>query len=207
MTAPPIRPERLTRNARKKGDWPLPESGLTGCASVTSALTGSPITAATSGVSCAPCSAAAEESRSLVAIETASTIPVEMVRTGVATACPAEKFVNTSIWAGSGALGSGPASPDTSASETFPLTGSEITAPAPCGKGTPCSERPSNICSLVAPETPPTMPLKAFSIRAVVEGLTAGLVNNSMPAGSGAGGCPVGGTPAGGPERLARRCE
>src|SRR5829696_5753038 len=97
MTAPPIRPERLTRNARKKGDWPLPESGPTGCASMTSALTGSPITAATSGVRCAPCSAAAEESRSLVANETASTIPVEMVRTGVATACPAEGFENTSM--------------------------------------------------------------------------------------------------------------
>jgi hypothetical protein len=44
MAAPPIRPERLTRKARKKGDyWPLPESGPTGCASVTSGEVSAPV--------------------------------------------------------------------------------------------------------------------------------------------------------------------
>ena len=123
------------------------------------------------------------------------------------TACPAEGLVKTSIRAGSGAFGSGPASPEISVSETLPLTGSEITAPASCGTGTPCSERPSSICSLVDFEIPSMMPVKVSSIRAVVDGRTAGLVNNSIPAGSGAGGCPVGGTASGGPDRLARRCE
>src|SRR5215210_8454231 len=127
-----------------------------------------------------------------------------MVRTGVATACPAEGLVKTSIVAGSGVSGSGPASPEVSASETLPLTGSEITAPTPYGTGTPCFESPSSICSFVVLETPPTVPMKVFSIWAVVEGPTAGLVNNSIPAGSGTGSCAKGGTPTDGPDRLAR---
>ena len=65
--------------------------------------------------------------------------------------------------------------------------------------------------SLVACDTPPTMPEKASSIRAVAEGLTAGLVSNSISAGSGVAGRPVGapdgGDPAGGPDMLASRCE
>jgi hypothetical protein len=197
----------FTRKTRRKGDCPLPEPGPTGCASVISARTGSPITAATSGVSCTPCSPAAEESCSLVAPETAATIPVLMFCASVETDCPAEGLVTTSISVGSGTFGSGPALPETSASEILPSTALEITAPAPGGTDAPASEMSPSMRSLVAPETPPTMPVKAFSIRAVVEGLTAGLVNNSMPAGSGAGGCPVGGTPTGGPDRLAKRCE
>ena len=76
----------FAKKARKNGVCPLPESGPTGCATVRSALTGSPITAATSGVSRAPCSSAADESRSLVAPETASTMPVEMFWAGAAAA-------------------------------------------------------------------------------------------------------------------------
>jgi hypothetical protein len=61
--------------------------------------------------------------------------------------------------------------------------------------------------SLVARETPLTMPVKEFSIRAVVEGRTVGLVYSSMPAGWGAGGRPEEGAPAGGLDKLAKRCE
>jgi hypothetical protein len=65
--------------------------------------------------------------------------------------------------------------------------------------------------SLVASDTPPMMPEKASSIRAAVDGLTAGPVSNSISAGSGAAGWPVGApdgsAPAGGPDMLASRCE
>ena len=113
------------------------------------------------------------------------TIPVEMFWASSAAVWPAEGLVKISIFPGSGASGNGPASAETSASETLLSTGLEITAPAPGGTGTPCSERPPRIRSLVAFDTPPTMPEKAFSIRAVVDGLTAGLESNSISAGSG----------------------
>lgn len=87
-----------------------------------------------------------------------------MFWTGVEADGPAEGLMRTSISAGFGAFGSGPASEEMSAAETLPLTGSEITAPAPGGTGTLCSERPSSTRSLVAPDTPPTMPVKASSI-------------------------------------------
>jgi hypothetical protein len=67
------------REARQEGEEerrrPLPESGPTGWASVTSARTGSPTTAATSGGSCAPRFPACSEMRSLVAPEMPPTIP------------------------------------------------------------------------------------------------------------------------------------